>query len=145
MSEIVPKIINIIPISRVKKIDTLSYFTLKNVQCGELVHISLAGNTIPGIVLEVNLLKATQKIGLKSVGYELKKLSTTSSRIILTKEMLSALQVVSEHFALHLCVLADLITSTKMLESNFQTPFIKHTRRKSQSSTKYIQDDYKSR
>lgn len=146
MDEIISKIANIIPISRVNKIDTLSYFTLKKVSPGELVHIIVGKSTLYGIILNVSFLNPNKRTDLKKVRFELRKISATTGRKLVSEKMLEALWLVSEYFALHLCTILDVVTSTSVIKSNLSLDTMQTKKTASKKAVvKYIQGNYDSR
>jgi len=97
MGKIYSKIVKLFPISRVSFIDTLSYFTLKDVVVGELVHIPLRNKFVPAIVLEVAKVDVSKQ-GVRQASYKLRKLDKVSGKLVLRSALVGVCtQLASEN------------------------------------------------
>jgi primosomal protein N' len=82
-------ILEIIPISRSTKIETLSYFTSENPPLGAIVDVPLRGKTVHGIVAAVQP-AASMKADLKTAPFSLKKIEKVKARNFLSGALIAA-------------------------------------------------------
>jgi primosomal protein N' len=82
-------ILEIIPISRSTKIETLSYFTSENPPLGAIVDVPLRGKTVHGIVAAVQS-AANMKADLKTAPFSLKKIEKVKARNFLSPALIAA-------------------------------------------------------
>jgi primosomal protein N' len=82
-------ILEIIPIARSTKIETLSYFTSENPPLGAIVDVPLRGKTVHGIVAAVQP-AASMKADLKTASFSLKKIEKVKARNFLSPTLIAA-------------------------------------------------------
>jgi primosomal protein N' len=82
-------ILEIIPISRSTKIETLSYFTSENPPLGAIVDVPLRGKAVHGIVASVQP-AANMKADLKTAPFSLKKIEKVKARNFLSHAFIAA-------------------------------------------------------
>ncbi len=82
-------ILEIIPISRSTRIETLSYFTSENPPIGAIVDVPLRGKTVHGIVAAVQP-AASMKADLKTAPFSLKKIEKVKARNFLSPALIAA-------------------------------------------------------
>jgi len=91
-------VIEIIPIARTTKIETLSYFTSENPPEGAIVDVPLRGKTVHGIVASVQP-AAGMKSDLKTAPFSLKKIEKVKARDFLPKALIEAAREEAEYAA----------------------------------------------
>jgi primosomal protein N' len=82
-------ILEIIPISRSTRIETLSYFTSENPAVGAIVDVPLRGKTVHGIVAAIQP-AANMKADLKTAPFSLKKIEKVKARNFLSPALIAA-------------------------------------------------------
>jgi len=91
-------VIEVIPIVKSVGIDTLSYFTSKEIPLGAIVDIPLRKKIVKGIVTRVS--KATDMKGdIKSAGFALKKLDKIKTSEFFSKEFMLMAEESANYFA----------------------------------------------
>ncbi len=91
-------VIEIIPISRAIGINTLSYFTTKDIPVGAIVDVPLRKKIVHGIVISVR--KAEEmKSEIKNADFALKKIDKIKSSEFFSKAFMDMLKDVSEYYA----------------------------------------------
>jgi len=80
-------ILEIIPIARGTRVETLSYFTSENPPLGAIVDVPLRGKTVHGIVAAVQS-AASMKADLKTAPFSLKKIEKVKARNFLSPALI---------------------------------------------------------
>ncbi len=91
-------IIEVIPISKSVKVDTLSYFTSKELTIGSIVTVPLRSKNISAIVISIR--KAEDiKTEIKSASFSLKKLDKVKSKEFFVKEFMEMVNEMARYNA----------------------------------------------
>jgi primosomal protein N' len=91
-------IIEVIPISKSMKVDTLSYFTLKELTIGSIVTVPLRSKNISAIVISIRNAEDI-KSEIKSASFSLKKLDKVKSKEFFGKEFMEMVKELAEYNA----------------------------------------------
>jgi len=91
-------ILEIIPIARANRIETLSYFTAENPPVGSLVEAPLRGKTVHGIVAGIRS-AADMKADIKTAAFSLKKIEKVKAREFLSPALIKAAQEEADYAA----------------------------------------------
>ena len=91
-------IIEIIPIARNARVETLSYFTSENPPVGAVVDVPLRSKVIHGIVAAVRPV-AQMKSDIKNASFSLKKIEKVKARDFLSPALISAAQEEADYAA----------------------------------------------
>jgi primosomal protein N' (replication factor Y) len=89
-------ILEIIPIARSTKIETLSYFTSENPPLGAIVDVPLRGKSVHGIVASVQP-AASMKADLKTAPFTLKKIEKVKARNFLSSALIAAARLEADY------------------------------------------------
>ena len=89
-------ILEIIPIARGTRVETLSYFTSENPPLGAIVDIPLRGKTVHGVVAAVRS-AAEMKADLKTPPFSLKKIEKVKSRDFLPAAVIEAARLEADY------------------------------------------------
>lgn len=89
-------ILEIIPIARGTRVETLSYFTSENPPLGAIVDIPLRGKTVHGVVAAVRS-AAEMKADLKTAPFSLKKIEKVKSRDFLPAAVIEAARLEADY------------------------------------------------
>ncbi len=91
-------IIEVIPISKSVKVDTLSYFTLKELTIGSIVTVPLRSKNISAIVISIRNAEDI-KSEIKSASFSLKKLDKVKSKEFFGKEFMGMVNELARYNA----------------------------------------------
>ncbi len=90
-----PSIIDVFPIGRGSRIQSLSFFTSDNVERGDLVTVPIRNKPTIAIVSKVRKV-SDAKAAIKSAGYALKKASDISPKNILLPQFVNAIETIAK-------------------------------------------------
>lgn len=106
------KIVTTIPLAKGNWTEDLTYFTAKEVKLGDIVSVPLRKKNILGLVTSVQKLEE-EKINIKDLGFNLKKIIAVKDNSIFRKEYLDACIATSEYFVMQKnSAIASLIPNT---------------------------------
>jgi len=111
----VMKVVNVIPISRGIRKETLTYFTSKKVSVGALVSVPLRKKTVHAVVLSVED-ASRRKTDIKKASYGIKKISGVKSGIFLLPAFVRACEYAARYFAATGGEVLDALTSKSILD-----------------------------
>lgn len=100
-------LVTVIPITRTKQLDELTYFTATQVACGDVITVPLRSKSVPALVISIRDV-AGQKIELKNSRFAIKRIRSKKSHKLISSAFVDAAQ----HIAQYYCVpLGSLLTT----------------------------------
>ena len=119
-------LITVIPITRAKVAETLSYFTGSEVPNGAIVSVPLRSKTIHGIVVETRSV-TDMKSEIKTAPYEIKRAGKVKANIFFPVEFMIVCKKLSEYYASNIGAVIRGVISDSLLESlnKIASPFAK--------------------
>lgn len=109
-------VINCLPFSRGLKKEILSYFSSTDIPKGSLIKVSIRGKKTSALVID-SLNAREMKTEIRSLDFQLKKVSSFVHRPFLTKEFLGAIRDTSIFFATTEGALLSAIIPSQILEN----------------------------
>lgn len=109
-------IITVIPLTRSKMIDTLSYFTSSEVSVGAIVSIPVRSKIIRGIVSEVKRAEDIKE-AIRNATYQIRKLGAVKAVDLFPESFMEACRELAEYYATSLGSIIDSLTSSALFES----------------------------
>ncbi len=110
-------IITVIPLSRQKGLDRLSYFTGEDIPVGAIVTVPVRSKSVNAIVVETRLAEDL-KIEIKNAPYEIRKLAKVRSTAFFPPAFVEAARSLSDFHATNLGTVIDALVSTTLLENS---------------------------
>jgi primosomal protein N' (replication factor Y) len=108
-------LITVIPLTRQKVAETLSYFTSSEISIGAIVSVPLRSRTIHGIVIETKPV-ADIKAEIKDAPYEIRKLGKVKSNAFFSAEFMEACGILANYYAANAGSVINAVTSDILLE-----------------------------
>jgi primosomal protein N' len=109
-------LITVIPLTKSRAIDTLTYFATSNIELGSLVTVPVRNKDTSAIVIETKSV-IDIKSELKSADYTIKKLGKVKSTTFFKKEFLKACESIANYYATTLGSIIRTMTSLSVLEN----------------------------
>ncbi|HEY4504101.1 MAG TPA: hypothetical protein VJJ28_03285 [Candidatus Paceibacterota bacterium] len=109
-------IIEVIPIAKGIGVDTLSYFTSKEVHIGAIVNIPLRKKITQGIVVSIKLVEDL-KSEIKNADFSLRKLDIVKSNSFFSKEFIDMVRQTSDYYATHMGSVLDSLVPDYILKN----------------------------
>lgn len=109
-------IIEVIPISKNIGIDTLSYFTAKDVPLGAIVDVPVRKKMVHGIVISVKKAE-DMKSEIKSAGFALKKLDKVKSTDFFSKDFMEMVKETADFYATSAGAVIDILVPEYILKN----------------------------
>ena len=94
-------LVEVIPIARSARKDSLTYLSKEKVSPGHIVEAPLRKQAISALVLTCSEAKNV-KSAIRHSDFQLRKIKKTKNNNVLTKEFISAVSKTSEHFATYI-------------------------------------------
>lgn len=114
-------IITVIPLSRQKGLDRLSYFTGEEIPVGAIVTVPIRSKSVSAIVTETRLAQDL-KIEIKNAPYEIRKLERMKSVAFFPPAFVDACRSLAEYYATGLGAVIDALVSNALLENSGKIP-----------------------
>lgn len=116
-------IITVIPLTRSKMLDTLSYFTASDVPVGAIVSVPLRSKSIEAVVVESRPAE-DMKSDIRGASYELKKLGKVKATTFFPVTFMEACKKITRYYATNMGAVIDAIVSDTLLENahKIETP-----------------------
>lgn len=114
-------IITVIPLTRSKVADELSYFTASEAQVGAIVTVPLRSKTIHGIVSSLKD-AADMKIDIKNAPFEIRKLGKVKSTVFFPSQFMNACKELASYYACTPGAVIDALIADGILESAAKIP-----------------------
>ncbi|MCI5108313.1 MAG: hypothetical protein MRY49_00510 [Candidatus Pacebacteria bacterium] len=112
-------VVLVIPISKGTRKDSLSYLSKKDFSPGSVITVPLRKKEVQALVLKTE--KAEDlKSTLRSSDFTLRKVSSTISKNLFTKEFISAVMKTADYFACFPSQILSIVTNNKMPEENVE-------------------------
>ncbi len=112
-------IIEVIPISRAISIDTLSYFTSKDIPIGAIVDIPLRKKIVQGIVISIRSANDI-KAEIKSAEYALKKIDKIKSNHFFGVGFINTAHEISRYYATSIGAVLDAMVPDSILKNTLK-------------------------
>ena len=109
-------IIKVIPLSRSKITDELSYFTAKEVPKGAIVSVPVRSKNISALVTAIDPAE-TQKASIKKAGFVIKKLGRIKASLFFPEYFLESAKILSEYYASTMGSVIFALLSNEILEN----------------------------
>ncbi len=109
-------ILSVIPLTRSKVADTLSYFTAADVPIGAIVSVPLRSKTIFAIVTDRRSVEDI-KIEIKNAPYQIRKLTRVKATIFFPPAFISACKSLAEYYASNVGAVIDALISDTLLDN----------------------------
>lgn len=109
-------LITVIPLTRSKVAETLSYFTSSEVPHGAIVSVPLRSKIIHGIVIETRLV-ADVKSEIKTAPYEIRRAGKVKAIAFFPIEFMETCQKLAEYYATNIGAIIRAIVSDTLLEN----------------------------
>lgn len=133
-------IVEVIPISKSVKVDTLSYFTLKELTIGSIVTVPLRSKNISAIVVSIR--KAEDiKSEIKSASFSLKKLDKVKSKEFFGKEFMEMVNDLATYNATSIGSVINTLVPEYLLK-NISKLKIEDRERKIDTKSNIIKEKY---
>jgi primosomal protein N' (replication factor Y) len=110
-------IVEVIPITKSVRIDTLTYYTTKKISIGNLVTVPIRKKYVTALVIGVKDGKE-MKESLRSSDFALKKVKSVLKKKLFKKEFIRMVSEISEYYATNAGLVLNQLTSTKIIESS---------------------------
>ena len=136
-------IVEVIPITKSVRIDTLTYYTTKKVSVGNLVTVPIRKKDVTALVINITD-GHDMKESLKSSSYALKKIKGVLKKKLFNKEFIRTVAEVSDYYATSTGLVLNQLSSTKIIENSDKIKVvneIKKIEEKKESLTYVIQAD----
>ena len=135
-------IVEVIPITKSVKLDTLTYYTTKKISIGNLVTVPLRKKDITALVINITDGK-DMKESLKSSSYALKKVKGVLKKKLFKKEFIRSIAEISDYYASSTGLVLNQLTSSRIIENSDKIKVSKTTKNedKKESLTYVIQAD----
>ncbi|MEK9178131.1 MAG: hypothetical protein AAB777_03395, partial [Patescibacteria group bacterium] len=109
-------LITVIPLTRSKVAETLSYFTSSETPNGAIVSVPLRSKVIHGIVIETRLV-ADVKSEIKTAPYEIRRAGKVKAIAFFPAEFMKTCEKLAEYYATNIGAIIRAIVSDMLLES----------------------------
>ncbi len=109
-------IVDVIPLSRDIKKETLSYFTVKNISVGDMVRIPLRSKEVPAIVVDIRD-ASSLKGDIKDSPYGLRKIIDVTSSHFFLPAFITAAKNAARYFATVAGAVIETITPSSILHA----------------------------
>jgi primosomal protein N' len=109
-------LLTVIPLTRQKVAETLSYFTASEIPVGAIVSVPLRSKSIHAIVAESRP-AAEMKSDLRSASYEIRKLGNVKAKAFFPAPFMEACRTLSEHYATTIGSIVTAVTPDIILEN----------------------------
>src|SRR5262245_24805637 len=114
-------IITVIPLSRAKVADTLSYFTAQDVPVGAIVAVPLRNKSIHAIVTETRPVE-DMKTGIRKASFEIKKLGKVKATTFFPATFLDSCKLLADHYATTPGAIIDALVADVLLANAHKIP-----------------------
>ena len=109
-------LLTVIPLSRSKFSDTLSYFTASDVPLGALVSVPVRSKSIHAIVSDSRPVEDA-KSDLKSAPFAVRKLGAVKASAFFPSSFVESAKIIAEHYATNVGAVMDTLVSDLVLEN----------------------------
>ncbi len=110
------KLITVIPLTKTKAIDTLSYFTATDIPVGAVVTVPIRSKAVTAIVIESKPAEDA-KSALRSADYQIRKLGKVKATSFFPVTYMNAAKELSEYYATSMGSIIRTLTSKNILEN----------------------------
>jgi primosomal protein N' len=110
------KLATVIPIGDSVFKESLSYFTLRDIEPGSIVFVPIRKKKIPAILLSTRSIKDA-KTEIKNSTFELKKIEQVSDKVFFSKEFMETSREMSDFFGANLGQVINSFTPTNLFKS----------------------------
>ena len=114
-------IITVIPLSRQKGLDRLSYFTAQDIPVGAIVSVPVRSKSVHALVIETKPAE-NLKSEIKSAPYEIRKLSKVRATTFFPASFVDACTTIAHFYATGLGSVIDALVSNVLLENSAKIP-----------------------
>jgi len=135
-------IVEVIPITKSVKIDTLTYYTTKKISLGNLVTVPIRKKLVTALVVGIKDGKE-MKGSIRSSDFALKKVKGVLKKKLFKKEFIRTVAELSDYYATSAGLVLNQLSSTKIIENSDKIKVIekKSKREKKESLIYAIQAD----
>lgn len=133
-------LITVIPLTRSKVADTLSYFTASDIQVGAVVNVPLRNKTIHAIVTEVKP-AADDKVSIKQADFVIRKLGKVKAISFFPSTFIDSCRQLADYYASSIGSVIHALTSNILLENAHKIPPAVVPEKPSRDETYAIQGD----
>jgi len=135
-------IVEVIPITKSVRLDTLTYYTTKKLSIGNLVTVPLRKKDITALVINITDGK-DMKESLKHSSYSLKKVKSVLKKKLFKKEFIRSVAEISDYYASSTGLVLNQLTSARIIESSdkIKVTETKKNPNKKESLTYVVQAD----
>lgn len=109
-------IITVIPLSRAKMVEELSYFTAADIPLGAIVSVPVRSKSVHAIVTQSKRAE-DQKIDIKDAPFEIRKLGKVKATVFFPGAFVDACKILSSYYATTVGAVIDTVISTALLEN----------------------------
>lgn len=110
------KIATVAPIGEGVFVDSLTYFTLRDIKPGSLIFVPLRKKKMPAILLSMKPVKDVRS-EIKNSGFELKKIESATNQEIFSKEFMAAAEKTSDYFGASLGQVLNCFLPSNLVKS----------------------------
>lgn len=136
-------IVEVIPITKSARIDTLTYYTTKRVSVGNLVTVPIRKKDVTALVINITDGKE-MKESLRSSDFALKKVKGVLKKKLFKKEFIRTVAELSDYYSTSTGLILNQLTSTKIIENSDKIKVISKKKdkvEKKESLTYVVQAD----
>lgn len=136
-------IVEVIPITKSIRIDTLTYYTTKKISVGNLVTVPIRKKDVTALVINITDGK-DMKESLRSSKFALKKVKGILKKKIFKKEFIRTVAEISDYYATNTGLVLNQLTSKKIIEGSEKIKIVEQktpNKEKEESLTYVIQAD----